>query len=53
MTVSGGMTQFQQSLKNDNATQIKYSHFRSSGTDSGHAGKDVYCDTMPSPQWST
>lgn len=53
MTIKGGMTQLQQKLMTDNETQIKYTYLKSSGTEKGHAGKDVYCDTMPSPQWGT
>ena len=40
-------------LKTDNDTQIKYTYLKSSGVEKGHAGKDVFCDTMPSPQWGT
>lgn len=53
MTISGGMSQLKHLLQTDNETQIKYTYFKSSGTEKGHAGKDIYCDTMPSPQWAT
>jgi sphingomyelin phosphodiesterase len=52
MTIRGGMSQLKSRLQTDNETQIKYTYLKSSGTEKGHAGKDVYCDTMPSPQWS-
>ena len=45
------MTKLQDKLKNDNQTQITYSYLRSSGTEKGHAGKDVYCDTVSAPQY--
>ena len=51
MTIRGGMTQLQHKLKTDNATQIMYSFLRSSGTSAGHAGQDVYCDTVSAPQY--
>jgi hypothetical protein len=51
MTVKSGMTSFMNKMKTDNNTQIKYTHFQSSGTDKGHAGKDVFCDTTTSPQY--
>ena len=45
------MTKLQEKLKNDKDTQILYSHLRSSGTQAGHSGKDVYCDTVSAPQY--
>lgn len=53
MTIRGGMTKLMGLLKTDNETQIKYTYLKSSGVEKGHAGKDVFCDTMPSPQWAT
>jgi hypothetical protein len=47
------MTELRNRLENDSSTQILYSHLRSSGTEAGHAGRDVYCDTMSSPQYET
>jgi hypothetical protein len=45
------MTQLRERLEKDNATQILYSYLRSSGTEKGHAGRDIYCDTQSSPQY--
>jgi hypothetical protein len=38
-------------MEKDNATQIKYSYLRSSGTETGHAGRDIFCDTTSSPSY--
>jgi len=38
-------------MEKDDATQIKYTHLRSSGTEKGHAGRDVFCDTVSSPSY--
>lgn len=51
MTIRGGMSEFREKMEKDNATQIKYSYFRSSGTEKGTAGRAVYCDTTTSPQF--
>lgn len=51
MTIRGGMTTLREKLEKDNATQIKYSYYRSSGTEKGEANRGVYCDTTTSPQF--
>ena len=51
LTIRGGMTQLRERLEKDNATQILYSYLRSSGTEKGHAGHDIFCDTQSSPQY--
>jgi hypothetical protein len=53
MTVKGGMTYFMNKLKSDNATQIKYTHYRSGGIEAGSAGKEAFCDTSTSPQYES
>jgi hypothetical protein len=45
------MTTLREKLRNDNETQIKYTYLRSSGTEKGYSGKDVWCDNTSSPQY--
>jgi len=45
------MTQLRQKLEKDEEIQKKYSRYQSSGTEGGHAGRDVYCDTSSSPYY--
>ena len=52
MTVQGGMSTFRQRLETDKDFQIQYSYLQDSGVSKGHAGRDVYCDTTTSPQYS-
>jgi hypothetical protein len=51
MTIRGGMSVLREKMENDNETQVKYSYFRSSGTEKGTAGRAIYCDTTTSPQF--
>lgn len=46
------MTELKEKLEKDNATQIQYSYFKNAGTEKGHAGRDIYCSTLSSPQYS-
>jgi hypothetical protein len=47
------MSELRQKMEKDPETQIKYSYYRSSGTEKGHAGRDVFCDTTSSPSYET
>lgn len=48
MTISGGITEFYQKMKTDEETQKTYWHMRRSELQPGKAGKEVFCDIMPS-----
>jgi hypothetical protein len=48
MTIRGGVTEFYSKMKDNEQFQKTYWHLRNSELDPGKAGKEVFCDLMPS-----
>lgn len=53
MTVRGGMTEFRNKLRDSAEIQKLYEYHRCGGLCQGSSGKDIFCDSTTSPQFST
>ena len=50
MTIRGGMSRFNELMRDDPETQKKYTYFLRSGLEKPKTGRGVYCDTKSSPE---
>ncbi len=51
MTVSGGMTELYHRMENDPETQKLYTYLIRGGLSKGTSGRNVFCDTLTTPEF--